>query len=215
MGAYFADGSYLFVPYPTGPRWVPQEQVEREIVFRRWQVPLTTRQMADMATALEADFACDLLMVHQKSKRGQTVRTFLRVVSASFSAIVILTEGVLHIRGDRDFRQEASDAVLRFLEKVPTDIPSATVRLLEGQRVVHLTASTGEWRKGTRLLFYREDGRKIVQVAFGRVTRSRKTIGSLITFEARLDAPSSLVRPGDKAVAFFSLPPLLSAWDGS
>jgi hypothetical protein len=69
VGAFTADGQPIPLATPTKGQWVSAEQVRRELVFRRWQPPLTTEQMATLARNLDADFAMDVLAAAKRLAR--------------------------------------------------------------------------------------------------------------------------------------------------
>lgn len=213
VGVFTSDGQSLPFPAPTGERWVSNEQVQRELQFRRWVAPLTNTQMAELAKGLEADFAVDILTATVKVKRGWQVLLVMRVVSASLGEIVHLGQVQTKISSPDELPQVVGQLAPSLLTKFSFQIPLASVQLREGSKRVHLTATGGEWKRGMNLLFFREIGGQRTLVGKGRIVAANLPAGgSRWLLEANLTETDSPVRAGDKAIQIFTLPKPFTKW---
>lgn len=213
VGVFASDGQPLAFSVPIGKQWVSNEQVQRELQFRGWTPPLKNDRMAELAKALEADFAVDMLTATVKGRKGWQVLLVVRVVSAQFCEIVHLSQMQTKISNPDELPMVVEKLVLSLLTKFSLQIPFATVQLREGGKRVHLTAASGEWRKGTQLLFFRESDGQKVPLGKGRiVSASLPAGGSRWLLEADLTETSVSVRAGDKAIQIFNLPKPFAKW---
>ncbi|MFN3422724.1 MAG: hypothetical protein ACK40X_13480 [Armatimonadota bacterium] len=213
VGVFTSDGQPLAFPAPIGEQWVSNEQVQRELQFRGWTPPLKNDQMAELAKALEADFAVDVLIATVKARRGWQVLLVMRVVSVQFREIVHLAQMQTKISNPDELPRVVEELVPSLLTKFPLQIPFATVQLREGDKRVHLTAVDGEWRKGTQLLFFRETGGQKVPLGKGRiVSTSLPAGGNRWLLEANWTETNISVRAGDKAIQIFNLPKPFAKW---
>ncbi|MCS7186460.1 MAG: hypothetical protein RMK89_05835 [Armatimonadota bacterium] len=213
VGVFTSDGQSLPSPAPTGERWVSYEQVQRELQFRRWVAPLTNNQMAELAAGLEADFAVDILTTTAKVKGRWQVLSVMRVVSASLGEIVHLEQVQTNISSPDELPQVVGQIVPSLLTKFPSQLPTASVQLREGNRRVHLIATSGKWRRGTQLLFFREIGGQRTFVGKGRIVAADLPAGgSRWLLEANLTEIRVSVRAGDKAIQVFKLPKPFEKW---
>ncbi len=212
VGVFLVTGSFVPALAPQGPRWLPQEQVDREIAFRQWQVPLKTQQLADLAESLESDFACDILVSVHAGKGIQTAVLFLRVVSARLKECVWGHRAEVRSAPAEPLEKTIELLVPRLLDHIPKEITPATVKLVEQRRTIHLIASDGFWKKGMSLLFVREGQGRLAVSGRGKLTRVRRSIGGLIVMEARSEGPDPAVRPSDRAVALVTPPPPFDRW---
>ncbi|MGQ9462192.1 MAG: hypothetical protein ACUVTP_04450 [Candidatus Fervidibacter sp.] len=207
VGGFFLDGQVLQITAPTGERWVSEEQVQREILFRGWKTPLTTEQMAELAEALDADFSVDILMMLGKTKRKWQALVVMRVVSARLREIVYLVQEQVRISDPAELPQISEQICSSALTKLPTQLPLATVQLREGERRLHLVAGGGIWRKGTNVVVFRDSSGQITVLGKGRISSANLMAGGdrwLLEVElTKLDAP---VRSSDKIVQVFALP---------
>lgn len=213
VGVFTSDGKQISLPAPTGERWVSNEQVQRELLFRGWTPPLTTSQMAELAKALEADFAVDVLTVTLKVRKKWQALVLLRIVSAQLGEIVYLAQTGKEISNPEALQRAMEQVFPSLLTKLPSQISLATVQLCEGGRRVHLTATGGEWRKGTNLLFLRISSGQVTVLGKGRIVSADLIIGgNRWILEAQLLDSGASVRSGDKAVQIFILPKPLAKW---
>ncbi len=213
VGVFTSNGQPIPFPSPTGEKWVSSEQVQRELQFRGWTAPLTNAQMAELAKGLEADFAVDVLVATLKVKRSWQALLVMRVVSASFREIVHLTQMQTNISSPDDLPKVIGQIAPSLLTKLPSQLPLASVQLREGNKRVHLTAMSGEWKKGMDLLFFRETGEQKVLLGKGRIVTANLPIGGTRwLLEADLTETDAPVRAGDKAIPIFSLPKLFAKW---
>jgi len=213
VGGVTSDGKSLSLPAPTGERWVSAEQVQREMLFRGWTPPLTNAQMAELAKALEADFAVDVLAAPLKVGKKWQALVVMRVVSAQLGEIVHLAQTRTDIPAPENLQQVAEQVLPSLLTKLPSQISLATVQLCESERRVHLTAPGGEWRKGMNLLFLRISGGQVTVLSKGRIVSADLIVGgNRWILEAQLLDSDTSVRSGDKAVQIFILPKPLAKW---
>lgn len=212
VGGFTSDGKKILLPAPTGERWVSDEQVQRELLFRGWTPPLTNDQMAELAKGLEADFSADVLVAPLKTGERREALVVMRVVSAPLGEIVHMVQTKVKIEDPEDLPQVLEQIFPNLLAKLPLQIPFATVQLCEGGKRVHLGTTGGEWRRGMTLLFLRT-GEKVTVLGKGRVVSTEQIIGgNRWMLEANLTDPGIPIRPGDKAVRIFNLPDPLSKW---
>jgi len=207
VGVFTPEGQSLPFSPPSGEQWVSYEQVQRELKFRGWSTPLKNSQMAELAKALEADFAVDVLVATVRVRRGWEALLAVRVVSATLGEIVHLPQTQTKISNPDELPQVVEKFVAPLLAKFPLQVPIASVQLRESGKRVHLTATAGEWKKGAQLLFFRESEGRVTSVGKGRVVAANLLIGgSRWLLEAELTETNSPVRSGDKAVRVFALP---------
>lgn len=213
VGVFALDGQPLPFTAPMSERWVSSEQVKRELKFRGWTAPLTNAQMAELAKGLEADFAVDMLVATVKVRRKWRVLLVMRVVSASFGEIVHLTQVQTEISNPDELPQVIGQLAPPLLTKFSFQLPLASVQLREGNKRVHLTATSGEWKKGMHLLFFRETGEQKTLIGKGRIGAVNLTVGGgRWLLEANLTETNAPVRAGDKAIQVFSLPKPFAKW---
>ena len=213
VGVFTSDGKQISLPAPTGEQWVSNEQVQRELLFRGWTPPLTNARMAELAKALETDFAVDVLAVTLRVGKRRQALVAMRVVSAQLGEIVYLAQTRTEISNPDALQQVAGQVLPSLLIKLPSQISLATVQLCESGRRVHLTATGGEWRKGTNLLFLRISSGQVTVLSKGRIVSADLTIGgNRWILEAQLLDSDTSVRSGDKAVQIFNLPKPLAKW---
>jgi hypothetical protein len=213
VGVFTSDGKPISLPAPTGERWVSNEQVQRELLFRGWTPPLTNLQLAELAKSLEADFAVDVLATTLKVGKKWQALVAMRVVSAQLGEIVHLALTRTEVSNPEGLQQVVEQVFPSLLTKLPSQISLATVQLCESGRRVHLTATGGEWRKGMNLLFLRISGGQVTVLSKGRIVSSDLIIGgNRWILEAQLLDADTSVRSGDKAVQIFSLPKPLAKW---
>lgn len=213
VGVFTSDGKQISLPAPTGEQWVSNEQVQRELLFRGWTPPLTNARMAELAKALETDFAVDVLAVTLRVGKRWQALVAMRVVSAQLGEIVYLAQTRTEISNPDALQQVAGQVLPSLLIKLPSQISLATVQLCESGRRVHLTATGGEWRKGTNLLFLRISSGQVTVLSKGRIVSADLTIGgNRWILEAQLLDSDTSVRSGDKAVQIFNLPKPLAKW---
>jgi len=213
VGVFTSDGKPISLPAPTGERWVSNEQVQRELLFRGWTPPLTNLQLAELAKSLEADFAVDVLTTALKVGKKWQALVAMRVVSAQLGEIVHLALTRTEVSNPEGLQQVVEQVFPSLLTKLPSQISLATVQLCESGRRVHLTATGGEWRKGMNLLFLRISGGQVTVLSKGRIVSSDLIIGgNRWILEAQLLDADTSVRSGDKAVQIFSLPKPLAKW---
>ncbi len=211
VGVWLDNNQPFPLEPPSGERWVSFEQVQRELLFRNWQPPLTISQMADLATALEADAAVDVRATALRRQRRWVAVVVVRVVSATLRETIHLSQARLGIRQPQEIQQVIAQVVPSLLAAIPKQIPVASVQVREGQRRVHLVASEGEWRKGMKLLFFRNAGGKWIPLGKGEVTvAQRSAVTAQWIVEARLTDANAAVRSGDKAVPIFAPPEWLA-----
>ncbi len=213
VGVFALDGQPLSCPTPMGERWVSSEQVQRELQFRGWTAPLTNAQMAELAKGLEVDFAVDMLAAAVKARRGWQVLLVMRVVSASFGEIVHLTQVQTKISNPSELPHAVGQLASSLLTKFSFQLPLASVQLREGSKRVHLTAMSGEWKKGMHLLFFRETGEQRVLIGKGRLVAVNLTVGGgRWLLEANLTETNASIQAGDKAIQIFNLPKPFARW---
>jgi hypothetical protein len=213
VGVFTSNGKQIPFPAPTGERWVSNEQVQRELLFRGWTLPLTTSQMAELAKALEADFAVDVLTTTLKVGKKWQALVAMRVVSAQLGEIVHLALTRTEVSNPEGVQQFVGQVFPALLSKLPSQIPLAAVQLCEGKKRVHLTATDGEWGKGVNLLFLRTSGAQITILGKGRTVSANLVPGSnRWILEADLLSSEISLRSGDKAVQIFNLPKPLAKW---
>lgn len=213
VGGWTADGQAIPLKAPTDGRWVSSEQVQRELLFRQWQPPLTTAQLSDLAKSLEADFAVDLLAVAVKERKRWRALVVVRTVSAPLSAIVHLSQEKLPISSPDELTGAVQQAAPKLLISLPSQLPTATVQAREGNKRLHLSSRNGKWRKGMEVLFYREAGEKRRILGMGRLVNVRRAIdGVTWLLEAEIKQNNGMVRAGDKAVGTFRLPAPFTRW---
>jgi len=213
VGVFTSDGKQISLPAPTGELWVSNEQVQRELLFRGWTPPLTTSQMAELAKALEADFAVDVLTTTLKTGKKWQALVAMRVVSAQLGEIVHLAQTKTVVSNPEALQQVVEQILPALLGKLPSQVPITTVQLCEGKKKIHLTATDGEWGKGVNLLFFRTSGAQITILGKGRVVSANLVPGSnRWILEADLLGSETSLRPGDKAVQIFKLPKPFAKW---
>jgi hypothetical protein len=213
VGVFTSDGKPISLPAPTGERWVSNEQVQRELLFRGWTPPLTNLQLAELAKSLEADFAVDVLATTLKVGKKWQALVAMRVVSAQLGEIVHLALTRAEVSAPEGLQQIVGQVFPALLSKLPSQIPLATVQLCEGKKRVHLTATDGEWGKGVNLLFFRTSGAQIMILGKGRIVFANLIPGSnRWILEADLLGSGISLRSGDKAVQIFNLPKPLAKW---
>ncbi len=213
VGVFTSDGKQISLPALTGEKWVSNEQVQRELLFRGWTPPLTTSQMAELAKALEAEFAVDVLATTLKVGKKWQALVVIRVVSAQLGEIVHLAQTKTVVSNPESLQQVVEQILPTFLGKLPSQISLATVQLCEGKKRVHLTAANGEWGRGVNLLFFRTSGAQVTVLGKGRVVSANLVPGSNRWIsEADLLGSEISLRPGDKAVQIFKLPKPFAKW---
>lgn len=207
VGGFSLDGQVFQVPAPKGERWVSEEQVQREILFRGWKTPLTTEQMAELAEALDADFSVDILVMLGKTKRKWQALVVVRVVSARLREIVHLVQEQVRISDPAELPQILKQICSPTLTKLPTQLPLAMVQLREGERRLHLVASGGSWKKGTNVIVFRESSGQTTVLGKGRISSANLLAGGdRWLLEVELTNSDASIRSGDKAVQVFALP---------
>lgn len=213
VGAFDVNGQSITVTMPLGENWISSEQVQREILFRRWKAPLTSAQMAELAKGLEADFAADILFRVFKTRRGYRLLAFLRCISASFGTIVHLGQEQASLSSLDNLSQTIDKVIQSLLSRIPTQIPLATVQLKEGERRIHMIASVGDWKRGAKLIFLRLTRGQIILLGEGQIVMASLLAGgNKWILEADLTEVKDTVRPGDKALQVFKLPKMFAKW---
>jgi hypothetical protein len=213
VGAFTADGQPIPLATPTKGQWVSAEQVRRELVFRRWQPPLTTEQMATLARNLEADFSVDVLAAAVRERKSWRAVIALRVVFAPLNAIVHLRQATLPLSSPDALADLVARTATAWLDELPTEVPMALVQLREGERRLLLHADGGEWRKGMTLVIARQGRDEWQRQGTARLVHAQRLAdGRRWLLEAQLSQPLSAVRPGDRAFPTFSLPSPLQRW---
>jgi hypothetical protein len=56
VGVFTSDGKQISLPAPTGERWVSNEQVQRELLFRGWTPPLTNLSIGGISESVGSRF---------------------------------------------------------------------------------------------------------------------------------------------------------------
>ncbi len=213
VGAW-ANGQPFPLEPPAGRAWVSPEQVERELRFRGWQPPLTTSQLAELASALEADASVDVLASAVREKRRWVTVIVVRVVWAPLKATVHLAQARIGVRSLEDVLSVLPQVAPSLLAQLPQRVSIASVQLQESGRRVHLSASEGEWRKGMSVLFFREASGSFTALGKGRIVAVNRPLGSnRWLLEAEVSNKGIIVRPGDKAIPVFSLPAPFAGWE--
>ncbi|MFA0751509.1 MAG: hypothetical protein SLRJCFUN_001912 [Candidatus Fervidibacter sp.] len=213
VGAFTVDGQSIPLAVPTKGQWVSAEQVRRELLFQRWQPPLTTQQMATLARNLEADFSVDVLAAAVRERKGFRAVVALRVVSAPLNAVVHLRQATFPLPSPDALADLVARTVTSWLNELPTEVPTALVQLRDGERRLLLQANGGEWRKGMTVLIARQTRDQWQPQGTARLVDARRLAdGRRWLLEAELLQPANLVRPGDRAFPTFSLPPPFERW---
>jgi len=213
VGAFTADGQPITLAAPTKGQWVSAEQVRRELLFRRWQPPLTTQQMATLARNLEADFSVDVLAAAVRERKGFRTVVALRVVFAPLNAIVHLRQAPFPLPSPDALADLVARTATAWLEELPTEVPMALVQLREGERRLLLQANGGEWRKGMTLVIARQGRDEWQRQGTARLVHAQRLADGRRWFlEAELSQPVNTVRPGDRAFPTFSLPSPFERW---
>lgn len=207
VGAFNSEGQTMTVTAPSGENWISREQVQREVLFRGWKAPLTSAQMAEVAKGLEADFAVDILVSIVRARRNYRLVIMLRCVSAQFGAITYLSQEQASLSSLNELETVVDKISQILFAKIPKQIPFAIVQLREGERRVHLIAKEGEWKRKSKLLFFRDTGGHLTLLGEGQIVTTDLLIGgSRWLLEADLTEVKFDLRAGDKAIQVFKLP---------
>ncbi len=213
IGAFTANGQAITVTAPSGKRWVSSEQVQREVLFRGWKAPLNSAQMAEMAKGLEADFAADVLISITKVRRGYRLLAILRCVSASLASITHLAQEQATLPSLDGLEQAVDKLAQVLIAKIPNQVPIAVVQLRESSGRFHLTATSGDWKRGMKLLFFSETKGQFNLLGEGQIVAANLLLGgSRWLIEADPIEIKAAIRSGDKAIQIFKLPREFARW---
>jgi hypothetical protein len=156
--------------------------------------------LAELAKALEADFAVDVLTTTLKVGKKWQALVAMRVVSAQLGEIVHLALTRTEVSNPEGLQQVVGQVFPSLLSKLPSQISLATVQLCEGKKRVHLdryrTASGG---KVMNLLFLpRLSGGQIT----GCLGKGRIVSSNLIHRQQPMDTGSRIVLGSDISAPF-------------
>ncbi|MCS7263492.1 MAG: hypothetical protein NZ805_01515 [Armatimonadetes bacterium] len=213
VGAFNTEGQPISVTAPLEGKWVSKEQVQREILFRNLKLPLNSAQMAEVAKGLDADFAADVLVSVSKIRQRYHLLAVLRCVSAYFGTIVHIDQEQSVLSNLDQIASVVDKLAQSMLSRIPNQISLATVQLREGERRVHLTATSGQWKRGLKVIFIKESSGQITLVGEGQIVSASLLAGSnKWLLEADLKDKKLDIRTGDKAIQVFKLPKPFEKW---